>query len=94
MSAVFQNEGYELAFLVSNHLDPAARANWKNKVVHCGASTPVLAEHRTDHDFLVMVDAVVNWYKRFLSLLGIWDEFRKYAEECTSNPHCLRYLKV
>jgi hypothetical protein len=95
MCRKMENEGYRLIYLGSNNLDPAQVNNWQNKVVHFGTATPVLAEERTDGPFLELVDAVVHWHKRLLTVFGLWDEFLDYCRESANrNPRCGRYLNV
>lgn len=93
MSARVEDEGYGLRFVGDTHIDLAQKDTWKNRVIHCGSSTPVLGEMRTDAPFVEMVNAVVRWHRALLSKLGIWEEFEAYAGEGISkNPLCVRYV--
>jgi SAM-dependent methyltransferase len=93
MCAHVEDAGYLLRFVGETHLDIARRDSWENRVVHCGSSTPVMAEKRTDLPFLDMVNQVVGWHRSLLTKLGIWEEFQAYAGETVSkNSQCARYL--
>lgn len=93
MCAKAEDAGYSLRFVGNVHLDLKNRSSWSNRVVHCGASTPVLSEKRTDLPFIEMVGSIVRWHHLLLENLGIWEEFEAYAREAVpKNPFCARYV--
>ncbi len=84
---------YELRFLGRMDLDLAHPDSWGNKVVHALSSTPVLCEKRADMPFVHMVNSVVDWHRKLLGRLGLWEEFERYAAETADrNPRCGRYV--
>lgn len=94
MCAKLEDAGYRLEFVGDTQLDISQRDSWKNRVVHCLSSTPVLAEKRTDLLFIQMVNSVVGWHRLLLGKLGVWEEFEKYAREAIPRNHlCARYAR-
>jgi len=94
MCSRIEDAGYSVKFLGNVHLDLAHRKEWVNGVVHCGSSTPVMSEKRTDLPFVEMVNAVVRWHKLLLVELGIWGEFENYIQESVrKNPRCALYVE-
>lgn len=89
----FENEGYKLEFIGDSGMDITAIERLPNKVVHFWSSTPVLAEGRTDLDWLSMVKQVVKGHRHALDFLALWKTFEGYVlESVNQNPLCQRYL--
>lgn len=93
MCVKMEEAEYPLKFVGDTHLDLAQQKSWRNKVVHCLSSTPVLCEKRTDLPFVNMVNGVVRWHRLLLGKLGLWQEFEGYARDTVSkNIRCGLYV--